>query len=90
MLACIRFRNFDYVGIQDALASVQTGTTVKARLAKIIKRTPPPRGLVKIQGPAQPDIRPREAYIAYMFVSYLRAPWAKNSTRRASGFGRDR
>lgn len=32
MLACIRSRNFDYVGIQDALASVQTGATVKARL----------------------------------------------------------
>jgi len=32
MLACIRIRNVDYVGIQDALASVQTGATMKARL----------------------------------------------------------
>ncbi len=33
MLACIRIRNLDYVGIQDALASVQTGAIVK-RLPK--------------------------------------------------------
>src|SRR5258708_14373572 len=33
VLACIRIRNFDYVGIQDALASVQTGAIVK-RLPK--------------------------------------------------------
>ena len=33
MLACIRIRNFDYVRIQDALASVQTGAIVK-RLPK--------------------------------------------------------
>jgi len=32
VLARIRIRNFDYVGIQDALAGVQTGATVKARL----------------------------------------------------------
>ena len=34
MLACIRIRNFGHVGVQDALASVQTGATVKARLPK--------------------------------------------------------
>ena len=34
MLACIRIRNVDYVGIQDALASAQTGAAVKARLQK--------------------------------------------------------
>ncbi|SRR5258706_13623735 len=33
VLACIRIRNLDYVGIQDALASVQTGAIVK-RLPK--------------------------------------------------------
>ena len=33
MLACIRIWNVDYVGIQDALASVQTGAIVK-RLPK--------------------------------------------------------
>jgi hypothetical protein len=32
VLARVRIRNVDYVGIQDALASVQTGATVKARL----------------------------------------------------------
>ena len=31
MLACVRIRNVDYIGIQNALASVQTGATVKAR-----------------------------------------------------------
>jgi hypothetical protein len=30
MLACIRIWNFDYVGVQDALASVQTGAPMKA------------------------------------------------------------
>jgi hypothetical protein len=33
MLACFRIWNVDYVGIQDALASVQTGAIVK-RLPK--------------------------------------------------------
>src|ERR1700730_7065151 len=32
MLACIRIRSFDYVGIQDVVDRVQTGATVKARL----------------------------------------------------------
>jgi len=32
MLARIRIRNLDYVGIQDALASVQTSAIVRARL----------------------------------------------------------
>jgi len=30
VLARIRFRNFDYVGIQDVVDRVQTGATVKA------------------------------------------------------------
>ena len=29
MLACIRVRNFDYVGIQDVVVRVQTGAIVK-------------------------------------------------------------
>jgi hypothetical protein len=32
VLACIRIRNFDYAGIQDAVDCVQTGATLKARL----------------------------------------------------------
>ncbi len=32
MLASIRIRNFDYVGIQDVVDRVQTGATMKARL----------------------------------------------------------
>ena len=32
MLACFRIWNVDYVGIQDALASVQTSAIVRARL----------------------------------------------------------
>jgi hypothetical protein len=32
MLACIRIRNFHYVGIQDVVDRVQTGAIVKARL----------------------------------------------------------
>jgi hypothetical protein len=39
MLACVCIRNFDYVGIQDALASVQTGAIVK-RLPKTSKIKP--------------------------------------------------
>src|SRR5712692_7712713 len=30
VLACIRIRNFDHVGIQDVVDRVQTGATVKA------------------------------------------------------------
>jgi hypothetical protein len=33
-----------------------------------------PAALMKAPRPAKPDIDPREAYIAYMFASYLRAP----------------
>ena len=40
MLACFRIWNVDYVGIQDALASVQTGATVKARLPKTSRIKP--------------------------------------------------
>jgi hypothetical protein len=39
MLACIRIRNVDYIGIQNALASGQTGATVK-RLPKTASLTP--------------------------------------------------
>jgi hypothetical protein len=34
LLACIRIRNFDYVGIQNVVDRVQTGATVKARVPK--------------------------------------------------------
>jgi hypothetical protein len=34
MLACIRIRSFDYVGIQDVVDRVQTDATVKTRLPK--------------------------------------------------------
>ena len=34
MLACIRIRNFRYIGIQDVVDRVQTGATVKARAPK--------------------------------------------------------
>jgi hypothetical protein len=40
VLACIRIRNFGHVGVQDALASVQTGAAVKARLPKTSKIRP--------------------------------------------------
>jgi len=38
MLACIRIRNFDYVGIQDVVDRVQTGAAVKARLPNKSKK----------------------------------------------------
>jgi hypothetical protein len=40
MLACIRIWNVDYIGIQNALASVQTGAIVKARLSKTSRIKP--------------------------------------------------
>ena len=40
MLACIRIRNVDYARIQDALASVQTGATVKGRFPKTTRLKP--------------------------------------------------
>jgi hypothetical protein len=41
MLASIRIRNFDYVGIQDVVDRVQTGATVKARLPTTSKHIKP-------------------------------------------------
>jgi len=40
MLACIRIRNLDYVGIQDVVDRVQAGATVKARLPKTSRIKP--------------------------------------------------
>jgi hypothetical protein len=40
VLARIRIRNFGHVGIQDALAGVQTGATVKARPPKTSRIKP--------------------------------------------------
>jgi hypothetical protein len=40
MLACIRIRNFNYVGFQNVVDRVQTGATVKARLPKTSKIKP--------------------------------------------------
>ena len=40
MLACIRIRNLDYVGIQDVVDRVQAGATVKARLPKTSRFKP--------------------------------------------------
>jgi CheY-like chemotaxis protein len=41
VLACIRIRNFDYVGIQDVVDRVQTGATVKARLPATSRQIKP-------------------------------------------------
>ena len=38
-----------------------------------------PAGLEKAPRPAKPGVDPREAYIAYMFASYLRAPGRKTA-----------
>jgi hypothetical protein len=40
LLACLRIRNFDYVGIQDVVDRVQTGATVKGRLPKTSRLKP--------------------------------------------------
>jgi hypothetical protein len=39
-VACIRIRNFGYVGTQDIVDGVQTGATVKARLPKTSRIKP--------------------------------------------------
>ncbi len=41
MLASIRIRNFDYVGIQNVMDRVQTAASVKARVPTTSKRTKP-------------------------------------------------
>jgi hypothetical protein len=40
VLANIRIRNFDYVGIQDVVDRVQTGATVKVRLPRTSRIKP--------------------------------------------------
>jgi hypothetical protein len=40
LLACIRIRNFDYVGIQDVVGRVQTGATMKVQLPKMSRIKP--------------------------------------------------